>query len=186
MEDLQIITLYFDRDEQALTETAQKYGKYCFTVANNVLENRQDAEECVNDTYLHAWQSIPPTRPHHLRLFLAKITRNLAFNKYRAAHREKRGFGELALALSEMDEFLADTVEIEEETRLLALKESLSRFLAGITPRERGIFLRRYFFVESAEIIAGRYGTSEANVRQILSRTRQKLKIYLQKEGYTL
>ena len=186
MEDLQIITLYFDRDEQALAETAQKYGKYCFAVANNILENKQDAEECVNDTYLHAWQSIPPTRPHHLKLFLAKITRNLAFNKYRAAHREKRGFGELPLVLSEMDEFLAGTAEIEEEARLAALKEALHRFLRGLTPRERGVFLRRYLFVETAEIISGRYGISETNVRQILSRTRQKLKIYLQKEGYTL
>lgn len=186
MEDLQIITLYFDRDERALAETAQKYGRYCFTVASNVLDSKEDAEECVNDTYLAAWRSIPPTRPGCLRLFLAKITRNLAFNKYRAAHREKRGFGELALALSEMDEFLVGTAEIEEEARLAALKEALHRFLQGLSQRERGMFLRRYFFVEDTATIARRYGEQDANVRKILSRTRQKLKSFLQKEGYTL
>lgn len=186
MEDPQIITLYFDRDERALTETAQKYGRYCFAVASNVLNSKEDAEECVNDTYLAAWQSIPPTRPACLRLFLAKITRNLAFNKYRAAHREKRGFGELALALSEMDEFLVGTAEIEEEARLAALKEALHRFLQSLPSRERGMFLRRYFFVEDTATIARRYGEKDSNVRKILSRTRQKLKIFLQKEGYTL
>ena len=186
MEDIRIIELYFDRDEAAIKETAAKYGHYCHAIANRILCSDADAEECVNDTYLNTWNAIPPTRPQRLRLFLAKIVRNLAFNRYKAQHRDKRGGGELASALSEMEEFLADTTEIDEEVRLAALKESLSCFLLQLSPQERGIFLRRYFFVESAGEIGRRFDLGDATVRAILSRTRKKLKTHLEKEGFTV
>ena len=182
MNDQQIIALYFERDERAIVETNQKYGSYCYTVAHNILNNPQDSEECVNDTWLKAWNSIPPARPNHLNLFLAKITRNLSFDKYKASHSQKRGGGELPLVLDELEFCVADSRDIEGELIAKEMEQSVLAFVRNLPDQERNIFLRRYFYVESIGEIAARYALKEGNVSVILSRTRQKLQQALRKE----
>lgn len=187
MEDSQIIELYFQREETAIEETAAKYGGYCFDIANRILEDQADSEECVNDTWLKAWNAIPPARPTYLRLFLGKITRNLSFNRYREMHREKRGGGgEAALVLEEMDEFLADTADVESEVEQAEFVRVLNRFLYSLPERECNIFIRRYFYTDRTEAIAKHYGLKESHVLVILSRTRKKLSKVLEKEGYMI
>ncbi len=184
--DLQIIELYFKRDEKAISETADKYGKYCFSVANNILSSEQDAEECVNDTWLRAWNSIPPQRPGNLRLFLAKIARNLAFDRFKKLRRKKRGGGEIVLALEEIGEFVPGGDRVQSELEERELMRAVNRFLHSLPERERNIFINRYFHVETAKLIAEKYGLTEGNVQKILSRTRMKLKKYLETEGYSI
>ncbi len=182
MQDLQIISLYFERDEQAIVETNRKYGSYCFAIANNILQNQEDSEECVNDTWLRTWNSIPPARPNHLKLFLAKITRNLSFDKYKAKHSQKRGDGELPLVLDELEFCVADSSDVEGELIAKEMEQKVLSFVQNLAEQERNIFLRRYFYVESIGEIAKRYNLKENNVSVILSRTRQKLQQELRKE----
>ncbi len=184
--DHEIVALYHARDERAIEQTAQKYGDYCFTIADNILKNKEDSEECVNDTWLQTWNTVPPQRPSSLKYYLAKITRNLSISRWRERNTEKRGGGELTLALSEMEEFLADTRETENEADRAAFADCLNRFLHALPARECDIFLRRYFYVDATKEIARRYGIREANVLLILSRTRAKLRAHLEKEGYTV
>ena len=187
MNDVQIIGLYNARDEKAITETESKYGKYCLSIARNILWNMQDCEECVSDTWLQAWNTIPPKQPSCLRLFLAKITRNLSINRRKQNTRLKRGGDDQwLLALEEVGEFVpaADTVETAMEEQIFV--ETVANFLRTLPERERGIFLRRYFHMESTAQIAAFYRTAEGNVQKSLSRTRQKLRTYLEKEGYTV
>ena len=184
MEDHKIIELYFLRDEQAIAESSLKYGKYCFQIAENILFSPEDAKECVSDTWLRGWQTMPPQRPSCLKLFFARITRNLSLNRRRALNTEKRGRGELPIALTELEECLSGRETVEDEVEARALEEAVNRFLALLSSRDRSVFLRRYFYTESFSQIAVRYGLQEANVRLILSRTRKKLKDFLEKEGY--
>lgn len=186
MNDEQILDLYFARDEQALVETDRKYGGYCFTMANSILHNDQDAEETVSDTYLKAWNAIPPKRPGIFKMFLAKITRNLAFSRWRAYSAEKRGGGEMELVLEELEGCLAAPGGVEDAMNAKELARTIRAFLDTLPEREQDIFLRRYFFVEESETIARRYGMKPATVLRTLSRTRMKLKRYLLKEGYAL
>lgn len=186
MNDRQIIKLYFDRDENAIAETARKYGTYCFSVANNILQSDQDAEECVNDTWLRAWNAIPPQEPDCLRLFLAKITRNLAFNRYKEQNRQKRGGGVITVALEEIDSFLPASDRVETQAEEEELMRTVNRFLRSLSERDCNIFINRYFHVESVRAIAKAYGLTEGNVQKILLRTRNKLKRYLESEGYTI
>ena len=186
MNDSQIIGLYWARDEQAIAETARQYGAYCMGIANQILRDEADAEECVNDTWLNAWNSIPPARPTRFRLFLGRITRNLSFNRYREKHREKRGGGEIALVLEEIDDFLADTVDVESEIEQMEFVRLLNRFLHSLPGRECNIFIRRYFYTDSTDAIARRYGLKESHVLVILSRVRKKLREFLSKEGYMI
>ena len=183
VEDEEIVRLYYARDEGAIRQTEQKYGPFCRRLAANLLPAREDAEECVNDTWLRAWNAIPPQRPRVLRLFLARITRNLAFDRFQARSAEKRGGGELDLALDELAECLggADT-EAEFEARELG--QCIRQFVRALPEREGNILVRRYFFADPVAEIAKRYGLSENNVMVILSRTRKKLKAHLLKEGY--
>ena len=185
MQDAQILDLYFDRDERAIEETDKKYGDYCHAIAMNILRSREDSQECVNDTWLKAWNAIPPQRPKLFRQFLAKITRHLSFDRYRTDHAQKRGGGEMPLVLEELHACVgsgdpATEMEFEE------LKSQIREFLQGLPERDRGIFLRRYFYVEEIPAIARRYMLRQSNVRLILSRTRQKLKDHLQKEGFVV
>ena len=182
MEDVKIVQLFWDRDPDAIDHTARKYGDYCFSIARNILGNHEDAYECVNDTWLRAWNTIPPTRPKVLRSFLAKITRNLSFDRYRAERAKKRGGGQDLLPLEELKECVGTGDPATEAERTL-LAQLIERFLQTLTQRDRGVFLRRYFYMESHKDIAARYGMKEANVRLCLSRTRQKLREYLEKEG---
>ena len=186
MEDTRILDLYFARDEQAVAETDKKYGAYCFTLANSILPNKQDAEEAVSDTYWKAWRVIPPKRPAVLKLFLAKITRNVSFSRWRMLNAEKRGGGEMALVLEELSSCIAAPGNVEDSVNAKELACAIPNFLDTIPPREQDIFLRRYFFVEESELIACRYGMKTATVRRTLSRTRTKLKKYLTQEGYTV
>jgi len=186
MEDTKILDLYFARDEQAIAETAQKYGGYCFTLANSILPNKQDAEEAVSDTYWKTWNAIPPCRPVVLKLFLAKITRNLSFSRWRQQTAEKRGGGEMALVLDELSECVATPGSVEDRLNGKELAIAIRSFLDTLPKREQDIFLRRYFFVEESETIAKRYGMKQATVLRSLSRTRAKLKQFLTKEGYNL
>ena len=182
MEDERIIELYFARQEQAITETDRKYGSYCKTIAHRILQNFSDAEECVNDTWLRAWNAIPPQRPDLLRQFLAKITRNLSLDRWRMIHAEKRGGGAVEVALEELGECIGDG-DPATAMELEALQKAIQCFLQTLSERDRNIFLRRYFYLEDTAAIARRYVVQSANIRLILSRTRQKLKNFLQKEG---
>ena len=185
-EDEQIICLFEHRDESAIQLTARRYGSLCQTVAYNILANREDAEECVNDAYLALWNAIPPQKPRSLGNFVARITRNLALDRYKANHREKRGGGQVPLALDELSEVVSgedDVVTAYERQELLA---SIRRFLMSESPRNRGIFTDRYIRLECTADLAVRYAVKESQVLMILSRTRKKLKKHLEKEGYTL
>lgn len=184
MDDRGIIDLYWARDQRALRETAAKYGPYCAAVAESILHDPQDTEECVNDTWLGAWNTMPPQRPERLRLFLARIARSLAFDRWRARSAQKRGGGELPLALEELGECVPGRDEVEGTVAAAELSESIRRFLAAIPALERDLFLRRYFYVESAAEIARRYGLRREGVSMRLMRVRKKLKDHLTEEGY--
>lgn len=184
MEDHEIIELYWQKDENAISETASKYGAYCFAIAQSILHITEDSEECVNDTWLHAWNAMPPQRPNVLRMFLARITRNLAFNRFNAVNAEKRGGGEIVLVLDELAECLAGGTNTEAAYESKELEQCIRRFVRALPGRERNVFVRRYFFTEPAAAIAGCYGLTENNVMVILSRTRKKLRLELMKEGY--
>jgi len=183
MDDQQIIKRYFDRDEQALADTQNKYGKYCHTVAMNVLGNPEDAEECVNDTYLRAWNAIPPEKPKHLGAYLASITRNLAINRYHERHAAGRGSGETAVALDELGECLADSHDGRTLADDVTLRDALNRFLRALPEPTRGIFMRRYWFVCPIADIAREYSMGESRVKMILHRTRNRLRDHLKQEG---
>ncbi len=184
MTDEKIIQLYFERNETAIEETDKKYGTYCFQISNNILNCREDSEECVNDTWLKTWESVPPTLPQCLRLFLAKIVRNLSFNKYKAKYAGKRGNGEIALILDELEECIAGSNDVEEFCMAKELQQALDAFVCELPERECNVFVRRYFYSDSIRDISKRYGLSENNLRVILNRTRNKLKVRLEKEGY--
>ncbi len=186
MEDEQILNLYFARDERAVEETDRKYGSYCFSLANNILHSPQDAEETVSDTYLNTWNAIPPQRPSVLKMFLAKITRNLAFTRWRRYNADKRGGGEMELVLEELEGCIATAGSVEDRLNGRELAAAIRTFLNTLPRREQDIFLRRYFFVEESGAIAQRYGMKPDTVRRTLSRTRAKLKTYLQQEGYAV
>lgn len=182
MTDDEIIALYQRRDESAIQATSDSYGPYCHSIADRILGSQEDAEECVNDTWLRAWNTIPPQRPNCLRMFLAKITRNLAFDAFKRGRAGKRGGGELLLALDELEECVSDGSDVESAVITEELRRGVDRFLRELPRRERDVFLRRYFFVESTGEIAERYGLRPDHVLVILSRTRKKLRSYLEKE----
>lgn len=184
MEDSQIVELYWQKNADAISETAKKYGAYCFTIAESILHNTEDSEECVNDTWLHAWNAIPPQKPDVLRTFLAKITRNLSLDRYSARNAEKRGGGEIALVLDELGECLGGGADTEAAYEAKELQQCIRHFVRTLPERDGNVLVRRYFFAEPVADIAKRYGLSENNVMVILSRTRKKLKAHLLKEGY--
>ena len=184
MEDSQIVELYWRKDADAISETSSKYGPYCFAIADNILHNTEDSEECVNDTWLHAWNAMPPQRPNVLRMFLAKITRNLSINRFKARSTEKRGGGEFLLVLDELADCLAGETDVEREYEGRELEQCIRRFVRGLPERDGNVFVRRYFFTEPVAAIAERYELTENNVMVILSRTRKKLRLKLAKEGY--
>lgn len=184
MDDKRIVRFYFDRNERALDETAKKYGKYCFSIAHNILSNREDAEESVNDTYLDAWNSIPPHRPNSLALFLGKITRRISIDRYRRRNAQKRGGGELALVLDELYQCIADEVDIEKEFEKRHLTQVINEFVKNLPSNEQKVFLCRYWYMDSIKSISKRFGYSESKVKSMLFRIREKLKEALRKEGY--
>ena len=184
MDDSEILSLYRSRSPRAIEETRNKYGAYCFQVAKNILSSHEDAEECVSDTWLGAWNAIPPLIPGNLRLYLARLTRNLSFNCWKAQHARKRGGGELPLVLEELSECLASETDVEGEAIARELAQSVRNFTRSLPQRECSIFLRRYFYAEPVRDIAERFGLTPGNTSVILSRTREKLKKQLIAEGY--
>ena len=184
MDDRDLIRLFFKRDESAIQKTSEKYGHYCFTVAWNILFDREDSEECVNDTWLKTWELIPPQRPVRFQYFLAKITRNFALNRLRSETREKRGGGEYEAALEELEYALHTDSDPQKELMAAELARAVNRFVKNLPERERNIFIRRYFYLETPKQIADRYSIGTNNVSVILNRTRNRLKEMLQKEGY--
>ena len=184
MEDAAIVQLYWDRDEQAIPVTAEKYGAYCHTVAANLLQSPEDVDECVNDTWLGAWNAMPPHRPSVLSAFLGKITRRLSLDRWRRAHAEKRGGGEVPLALDELADCLSGGEEVEEAIDKKQLSLLLASFVRRLPDVERRVFVCRYFHLESVEAVAARLGFSVSKVKSMLFRTRIKLRAVLDKEGY--
>lgn len=184
MEDKEIIRLFCERCENAITYIAEKYDKYCFSIAHNILNDREDAEECVNDTWFKVWNSIPPTIPTYLRVFVSKIVRNLSFDKYRANHSVKRGGGEMPVVLDELAEVIAGSNNMEAEYERKELVETINDFLYSVSERDRDMFVRRYFYVEDTANIAKCHNTTENNVLVILSRVRSKLRTYLSEKEY--
>ena len=183
MKDEKILELYRARDEKAIEETEKKYGAYCSTVAANILLSPEDREECVSDTYLHAWNAIPPEQPANLRMFLARITRNLAINRHKALSAQKRN-REMTVVLEELEECLTSGITPEDHIQAKELGRAINGFVKTLPTREGSIFLRRYFFAESNARIGQRYGLSTGNVNVILLRTRRKLRDHLVKEGF--
>lgn len=186
MDDQQIIALYWDRSEDAVSETQRQYGRYCHYIAYGILQNEEDAQECVSDTYFRAWNAIPPHRPENLRTFLGKITRNLALNCLEKQKTERRGRGEQAQVLEELRACIPSDFSTEQIVEKIVLTELLNRFLSGLRPDARKIFVRRYWYFSSVREIAADYGMTESKVTVTLCRTRQKLAHLLQKEGIAL
>lgn len=185
VEDHAIVELYFARDENAIAETAKKFGAYCRTIAYNILASRRDAEECENDTWLAAWNSIPPNRPGRLAPYLGRITRNLALDRHDYATARKRG-GTLGGVLLELDECLPAPGTVAEHAEAAETARQISAFLRTLPQESRGIFLRRYWYCDATADIAKRYHVSESKVRVTLHRVRGKLKHYLEQEGVCL
>ena len=184
MEDNRIVDLYWQRDERAISETAAKYGRYLHSISYRILLNTEDAEECVNDTYNDAWQSMPPHRPSILSTYLGKITRRISIDLWRNYSAEKRGGGETALALDELEECVSGTRDVEAEIDRLELQRKLNDFLLAIPKIERQIFMCRYWYMDSISDIAQQFACSESKIKSMLYRTRNRLRNMLEKEGY--
>lgn len=185
MDDQSIVELYWKRSETAISETAVKYGGYCYHIAYNILTNREDAEESVSDTYLAAWNTIPPRRPGLLSTYLGKLTRHLSIDRWRQLSAAKRGGGEVALALDELSECIAGGGSPEESLNRKVLCRVLNAFLEQLPETERRLFLRRYWYLDSTGEMAQRFGFSESKVKSMLHRIRGRLKRELEKEGLT-
>ena len=186
MDDAKIVQMYFDRDQQAIPATADKYGNYCTSIAKNILGNHEDAEECVNDTYLNTWNSIPPHRPKILATFLGKIVRNLAFNRYKYNTADKRGGGELPAVLEELAGCVSGKDNVEQAYEYKELVAAINDFLRALPAEKRNIFVCRYWYTDSISDIAARYSMTYAAVSMTLNRLRTKLHDYLIERGYEM
>lgn len=184
MDDSKILDLFWQRKEKAIVEIEKKYGNYCAAIAGNILWDREDVRECLNDTWFRAWNGIPPEKPSNLRMFLAKIARNLAIDRYRSNTAVKRGGSNVSVVLDELEECISGTGNVEQEMDVKELGQIINSFVYTLPKREAGIFVRRYFYLESTSKIAQGYGLQESNVHMILHRTRKKLKTILIEEGY--
>ncbi len=187
LKDTEILDLYFDRNEQAIAETQNKYGTYCFSIAYHILHDQEDSDECVNDTWMRAWNSIPPNRPDYLNIFLGTITRNLSFDRYKKKKAAKRGSGDLGVCLDELEECIPDTgSSTEDAVEAAELQRMINEFLKTLPEKDCNVFLRRYWYSEEYAEIAERYGMNLNSVKTTLFRTRGKLKAYLEKQGITV
>lgn len=184
MEDQEIVELFWSRDENAIDETAKKYGNFCYSIAYRILSNHEDSEESVNDTYIDAWNSIPPHKPSVFSAFLGKITRRIAIDKWRINRAEKRGGGETSLVWDELGECIISENDIETELEKKRLAQAINSFLGILSPAERKVFVCRYFYMDSIEAISKKFFFSEGKVKSMLFRIRDKLRDYLTKEGF--
>ena len=184
MEDRQIVDLYWARSESAITETDKKYGRYCHYIAYQILSDDLDAEEIVNDTYLKTWNTVPPSYPDPLKTYVGMISNQLALNRYDEKTAAKRGGGKMPLIFHELDECLADEEESIDIAEAVVLRDLLNRFIWSLPKKTRNIFVRRYWYASSLAEIAEEYGMKESAVAMLMFRTRQKLREFLQKEGF--
>lgn len=184
MDDKKIVCLFLERNESALREVSKKYGAYCTTIARNILHNNEDAEECVNDTYLRVWNSIPPNKPTALGAFLGKITKNLALNRAASFHCEKRGGKDVSVPFEELDEFISGNASVESESEFNEIIDEINAFLETLPAKKRMIFVARYWQYEKLSEIAECFGMAESGVAASLGRTCRKLRDYLIKRGY--
>ncbi|MBR5094433.1 MAG: sigma-70 family RNA polymerase sigma factor [Oscillospiraceae bacterium] len=183
MEDKDIVDLYWQRSDRAISETERKYGRYCRKIAANICGNEEDAEECVNDTWLRAWGSMPDRRPATLSGFLGRITRNFALDRIKAKKRNKRGGGEAPLALDELAECVSGGTEPERALDEKLLRESVGRFVAALPEPEKTVFVLRYWYLAPIREIGAKLQLDPGKVKKLLARTRQKLRDRLQEEG---
>lgn len=183
MEDSQIIDLYWQRSDRAIEETDRKYGRYCRAIAFNVCPSREDAEECVNDTWLQAWNRMPDARPQVLPAFLGTITRRLAISRWRSRTRQKRGGGEMELALEELAECIPSGSDPEQSAEAKELAAAIRRFVDALTEEERQVFLARYWYLAPVEEIARHMKFSASKTKSMLFRMRGRLRDSLTKEG---
>ncbi len=186
MDDSKIIDLYWARDQYAISITNLKYGPYCTTIAYNVLESRQDAEECVNDTWLRAWNTMPPQRPRVLSAFLGKITRNLALTRRERDTAKKRGGGQVPLILEELGDCVSGKDDVGREAEYKELLAAIDGFLTALPQRRRALFLRRYWYSDSIADAAARCGMSVSTAAMTLTRLRRELRQYLTERGFDL
>ena len=184
MDDKSIIDLYFGRNQDAIVQTDKKYGRYCYCIAYNILMSKEDAEESVSDTYMAAWQAIPPRRPSVLSAFLGKITRHISIDRWRERSAYKRGGGEVTLVLEELEDCVAGRQNVEMEYEQKELIRVYVKFLDALPVTERRVFLCRYWYVESIDTIANKFGFSQSKVKTMLHRTRAKLRKQFAEEGY--
>jgi len=185
LDDSKIIELYFERSEKAIEETQAKYDKLCVCIANNILNNEEDAKECCNDTYLKVWNTIPPLRPASLYAYISKVVRNTALHKYEYYHAQKRN-NEFDMLLSELEECFNTSDNIEVIIDNSVISNAISEFLYSIKNEARNIFIQRYYYSESIRNLCNHYGMSKSKIESMLHRTRIKLKEYLEKEGISL
>jgi RNA polymerase sigma-70 factor (ECF subfamily) len=178
MEDHQILDLFFERSQEAIEQCSSRFGRYCYTIAKRILQNDSDAQECVNDTWLRAWNAIPPTRPERLAAYLGKIARNIALDRYEAAHTRKRGGGVVHVALDELNELASPVNPTQGE-----ITSVINSFLRDESTERADIFVKRDWYLRSVEELAAEYGYSYTKVTSILFRMRTKLKERLEKEG---
>lgn len=183
MDDAKIVALYWERNEQAIEESKSKYGGYCHAIAYRILADLGDSDESVNDTWLAAWESIPPHRPSVLATYLGKLTRRVSLNRWRDRNRDKRGGGEVSLSLDELAECVPSRQDVERIMELAELTDALNRFLAGLPEVERDVFVSRYWFLAPLREIGEKFEFSESKTKSMLFRTRKKLLAYLEKEG---
>ena len=186
MEDCQIVQLYWNRDERAISVTSEQYGAYCTAIARNILGSPEDVEECVNDTYWSAWNAMPPHRPSRLSVFLGRLTRNLAFNRWNHNRAEKRGGGEIAAVLDELSQLVSGRDDAEQEVNYRELVQAIDGFLTALSPKKRCLFIRRYWYTDSVSDLAARLGMREGAVSMALNRLRRDLRRYLSERGFTL
>ena len=186
MEDKQIVQLFWDRNEQAIQESSIKYGNYCRSIARNILQSEEDVKECVSDTWLNAWNSIPPHKPSVLSTFLGKLTRNLSLKRYQKNTRKKRGGHNIDLVWDELTEIVSGKDDPELISEEKELKEAINQFLRELPKEKRILFLQRYWYAFSITEIAARTGLSKNNVSVSLSRLRDKLKEFLYERGYDI
>lgn len=186
MRDDEIVTLYWKRDERAIKETKNEYGRYLFKIANNILADLEDSRESVNDTYLAAWNSIPPQRPSVLSTYLGKLTRRISIDLFRKKNREKRRASEYALSLNELEECIPGGSMPEDEVEVKLLAKSINDFLRMQPEEARTLFVGRYYFLDSLKDVARYCGMSESKAKSILFRTRCSLKTHLEQEGFVV
>ena len=182
MEDSKIVALYWARSENAISETSSKYGKYCYTIAYNILSDKEDADESVNDTYMDAWNSMPPHRPSVLSTFLGKITRRISIDRCRTRNAAKRGGGAMALALDELSDCVPSSHDVFREIEITELAKTIDDFVMGLPATERHVFICRYWYLDPISTICEQFCFSQSKVKSMLQRTRGKLLSRLEKE----